>query len=56
MAEQGQPNPVTTMAIAAVGLHELYVSYIKAGFTEHQAFELVKVALAVVCQPPKGGA
>lgn len=43
-------QPVVTMAIAAVGLHELYESYVKAGFSEEQAFELVKVALALVCQ------
>lgn len=42
--------PQQTMAIAAVGLHELYQSYLRAGFTPEQAFDLVKVALTVSIQ------
>lgn len=34
------------MQYAAIGLHELYQSYIQAGFSRAQAFELVKVVLA----------
>lgn len=38
-------DPITQLAAAAVQLHELYVSYIEAGFTEAQAFDLVKALL-----------
>lgn len=41
------PPPEQSMLYAAHGLHELYRSYIEAGFSEEQAFELVKVALAI---------
>ncbi|MBZ6207560.1 hypothetical protein KVH31_13730 [Streptomyces olivaceus] len=39
-------DPITQLAAAAVQLHELYGAYIAAGFTDVQAFELVKVTLA----------
>jgi hypothetical protein len=39
-------DPITQLAAAAVQLHELYNSYLAAGFTEPQAFELVKTILA----------
>ena len=45
--------PEDTLAYAAAGLHELYDSYVRAGFTPEQAFELVKVALAVSLQGAK---
>ncbi|MHC3450747.1 hypothetical protein [Streptomyces prasinus] len=38
-------DPITQLAAAAVQLHELYDSYIEAGFTEAQAFELTKATL-----------
>ena len=41
-----QPNYLADMRSAAVGLHELYTSYIAAGFTQKQAFELAKAAMA----------
>lgn len=47
------PPPKETMAYAAAGLHELYQSYMDAGFTSEQAFELVKVALAISIQGPR---
>lgn len=47
-------TPEQTMLYAAHGLHELYDSYLRAGFSEEQAFELVKVALAVALQGGKG--
>lgn len=34
-----------TLTIAAVGLHELFDSYMKAGFTREEAFQLVQVVL-----------
>jgi hypothetical protein len=39
-------DPITLLAAAAAQLHELYVSYVAAGFTEAQAFDLVKTLLA----------
>ena len=33
---------------AAVAMHEMYLSYLRAGFTEHQAMELLKATLAKV--------
>jgi hypothetical protein len=39
-------DPITQLAAAAVQLHELYSSYIEAGFSEPQAFDLVKTILA----------
>lgn len=38
-------DPITQLAAAAVQLHELYNSYIAAGFTDQQAFDLVKAIL-----------
>ncbi len=39
-------DPITQLAAAAAQLHELYESYVTAGFTEDQAFDLAKVVLA----------
>ncbi|QCX81257.1 hypothetical protein C9F11_38370 [Streptomyces sp. YIM 121038] len=39
-------DPITELAAAAVQLHEAYTAYLQAGFTEPQAFELVKTILA----------
>lgn len=52
MDESSRP-PEQTLAYAAVGLHELYQSYVSAGFSTGQAFELVKIALAVAIQGTK---
>lgn len=37
----GPNDPITDLAAMAVQLHELYESYLAAGFTEHQALYLV---------------
>lgn len=34
-------DPITDLAAGAAQLHELYVSYLNAGFTEHQALRLI---------------
>lgn len=52
VSEKSDP-PAQSMQYAAHGLHELYQSYVTAGFSETQAFELVKVALAVMAGAPK---
>ncbi|MFJ2110641.1 hypothetical protein ACIOEX_01710 [Streptomyces sp. NPDC087850] len=38
-------DPISQLAEAAVQLHELYLSYISAGFTEGQALDMVKAVL-----------
>jgi hypothetical protein len=35
-------DPFSAMAAAAVSLHEMYRSFVTAGFSEAQAFELVR--------------
>lgn len=39
------PDPITGMAEMAVQIHELYESFVAAGFTEAQALELTKAAM-----------
>lgn len=42
------PEPedfITELAAGAAQLHEVYLAYINAGFTEMQAFELTKAIL-----------
>lgn len=34
-------SPLTELAAAAAQLHELFVSYVNAGFTENQALRIV---------------
>lgn len=36
------------MNTAAIHVHELYMSYTRAGFSEEQAFELTKLSLMAV--------
>lgn len=45
---QMPPNPFTLMQENAVQMHEQYMSYIEAGFTEAQAFEFVRTMLAEI--------
>ncbi|WP_165969578.1 hypothetical protein [Nonomuraea terrae] len=47
-------DPITQLAAAAVGLHELYVSLVAAGFTESQALHLVGQALSAAAQGQSG--
>lgn len=46
-----------SMTVAAVGLHELYSSYIEAGFSRQEAFELCKSIMqaTVAMQRPAEG-
>lgn len=39
MAEQ--PDPLTALGAAAQQLHEVFLSYVEAGFTESQALYLI---------------
>ncbi|NML55680.1 hypothetical protein HHL19_36325 [Streptomyces sp. R302] len=42
MPESDPVSPFTTAATAAIQIHELYQSFVRAGFTEAQALDLVK--------------
>ena len=49
-----QPNdPISQLAAAAVGLHEMKLSLTEAGFTEGQAIYLVACAMMGGPLPPK---
>lgn len=40
--DEGMPNdPISELAAAASQLHELFISYVNAGFNERQALYLV---------------
>ena len=39
-------SPLQTMLEAAIAIHEVYLSYVEAGFTDAQALELVKTLIA----------
>lgn len=41
MADDGPADPFSELQQAAASLHELFVSYVGAGFTEQQAIYLV---------------
>lgn len=43
------------MTAAAVGMHELYKSFVDAGFTPAQAFELVRTSFAEAIRSATGG-
>lgn len=40
-------DPMTQLAAGAAQLLEVYETYVQAGFTEQQSFELVKAILVV---------
>lgn len=44
------PDPVTLMAAGAAEMHELYLSYVRAGFRRREALELVKALLVTAFQ------
>ena len=39
-------DPISELAAAAARLHELYLAFLNAGFSDVQAFELVKAVVA----------
>lgn len=43
--EKGPDNPISVLLEAAINMHELYISFIAAGFTEAQALTLVAQTL-----------
>ncbi|WP_329214884.1 hypothetical protein OG352_05440 [Streptomyces sp. NBC_01485] len=46
------PEPIAELAALAAQHHELYTAWVSAGFTEHQALELLKT---VILANPTGG-
>lgn len=44
-AQMPQGSAITALIQAAVSLHEMYTSYVHAGFTEEQALRLVTAVL-----------
>lgn len=43
------PDPLTALQVGALQQHEMFLSWIAAGFTEYQALELLKaVVMAMV--------
>ena len=46
MSDDLPKDPLIGLAEAAVGIHQLFVEYQNAGFSEAQSFELVKTVLA----------
>lgn len=47
-------DPITQLAVAAVSLHELFVAYVGAGFTENQALYLVGQIMIGASRGPTG--
>lgn len=45
--------PEYTIAEGAVAVHELLISYVRAGFTRKEAMELVKTSIAASTTPAK---
>lgn len=43
-------SPITQLAAGAAQLHEVYLAYRNAGFTEQQAFDLVRALLVAGVQ------
>jgi hypothetical protein len=43
-----QPEIIASLAEAAISQHEMFTSWVAAGFTEAQALELMKVVVAEI--------
>lgn len=51
----GPKDPLTSMLESAIQLHEVYVAYTEAGFTNEQAVYLVGVIIAAGIRGAPGG-
>jgi hypothetical protein len=55
--QQKPEDPMTAMAEMAVSLHEIFLAYVAAGFTQSQALYLVgQMVREATAQQHKGGA
>ncbi len=43
--EHQPANPFSEMAESAIAMHEIYVSYVQAGFTRSEALELIALII-----------
>jgi len=41
MSDQTPPDPMSALQEASTQIHEMYISYIDAGFTQHEALYLI---------------
>lgn len=48
MTDETPEDPITALAAAATGMHELFTAYIDAGFTRAEALQIL---IAVVTAP-----
>jgi hypothetical protein len=46
-------DPIGPLAAAAVSLHELFMAYVKAGFTRKEALDLVKFVISAMMEMAK---
>jgi hypothetical protein len=47
------PEPEPTLFDAAVATHEMFISYVKAGFTREEALKLIMQGMSTLLQMPK---
>jgi hypothetical protein len=58
MTNPDQADPVTSLLQGALATHEMFETYMRAGFTESQALYLTAQLLLAAAQagpPPEGG-
>lgn len=48
-------QPIGTLDEAALAMHELYLSYLRAGFSKQQAMEIVIAMATTHVQAARGG-
>jgi hypothetical protein len=48
-------DPITPLLESATQIHEMFLAWQKAGFTEAQAFELVRTAIGAMFKGAGGG-
>lgn len=52
-ADKGPQDPITDLAEAAASMHELFLAYMAAGFTEYQALRLAAFIALGHPSPPE---
>lgn len=52
--QQDRKDDLGSMDTAAIGIHEMYMSYLRAGFTDDQALKIVMCHIQALSSPPKG--
>lgn len=49
-----EPEVFASLSEAAIGQHEMYMSWVNAGFTETQALALLKVVISEMVRGARG--